>query len=440
MLATEELIAENAQCERLAEHIDRVAARVPLYREIAARSSPGDRGCDSGQLERVPFITKEDIRRGFPRNFLGPDVELENLLETGAVEIEHTSGTSEPRTPLLLPRGWWDEQERRALNLNAFISGLLAQNPDARRVTISSPICSGDLCFTGVPSANERTIGNTLFLSLSRFPFLWGEADLARMARETVEWQPLFLDVDPVYGVVFALYCERQGVKLPSLKFILCSYEFVSVVHRRVLERVFQVPVFNLYGSTETGHLLMEDEGGRMRPSLETAYFELHDFDSRLNGRRGSEPTKLVVTTLSNEYMPLMRYRIGDLAECRREPYETSYVVHGRAADAFVSGNGRRVTTWQVDQCFEGISGIAHYQLIQRHNAPWLLRFVPSQQGPADGEPSALCERLTDMLELDIRVEVQATNALLAESSGKFRLCYPALNDSNRGSHACVSI
>ncbi len=440
MLATEELIAENAQSERLGEQIERVAARVPLYREMAARSSPGERGCAPGQVERFSFITKDDIRRGFPQNFLGPDVELEKLLETGAVEIEHTSGTSEPRTPLLLPRGWWDEQERRALELNSFVSGLLVQNPEARRVTISSPVCSGDVCFSGVPSASERTVGNTRFLSLSRFPFLWGGADLARMARETLEWQPLILDVDPVYGVVFALYCERQGVKLPSLKFIVCSYEFVSVVHRRVLERVFQVPVFNLYGSTETGHLLMEDERSRMRPSLDTACLELHDFDSHLNGRRGSEPTELVVTTLTNEYMPLLRYRIGDLAECRRGPYETSYILHGRAADAFVSGNGRRVTTWQLDQCFEGISGIAHYQLIQRHNAPWLLRFVPSQAGPADGEVPALCARLTDMLELDLRVEVQATNALLPESSGKFRLCYPALNDSNRGSHARVSI
>jgi len=68
------------------------------------------------------------------------------------------------------------------------------------------------------------------------------------MAAEAVEWQPQFLDVDPVYGVLFALYCERRGIRLPSLRFILGSYEFVSVVHRRILERVFGVPVFNIYG------------------------------------------------------------------------------------------------------------------------------------------------------------------------------------------------
>ena len=161
----------------------------------------------------------------------------------------------------MLGRGWWAEQEERALRLNPFVAAVLDEFPGARRVTINSPVCSGDICYTGVPSRDDRTLGNTLFVSLSRFPFLWSEADLARMAAEAADWQPQFLDVDPVYGVAFALYCEQRGLRLPSLRFILCSYEFVSVTHRRILQRVFGVPVFNLYGSTETGHLLMERAG-----------------------------------------------------------------------------------------------------------------------------------------------------------------------------------
>ena len=176
--------------------------------------------------------------------------------------MEQTSGTSEERTPLLLGRGWWAEQEDRALRLNPLVAAVLDEFPQARRVTINSPVCSGDIRYTGVPSRADRVVGNALFVSLSRYPFLWSEAELERMAAEAAEWQPQFLDVDPVYGVVFARYCERRGIRLPSLRFILASYEFVSVVHRRILERAFGVPVFNLYGSTETGHLLMENERG----------------------------------------------------------------------------------------------------------------------------------------------------------------------------------
>ena len=143
---------------------------------------------------------------------------------------------------------------------------------------------------------------------------------------------------------------------MPSLRFILGSYEFVSVAHRRILERVFGVPVFNLYGSTETGHLLMEVGRGEMRPSHETALLEVLNTDAQ-------GISELAVTTLTNDFMPLIRYRIGDLVERHERPYYTSYLVHGRAKDAFVAADGRRVTTWQIDQCVADVPGIAHYQL-----------------------------------------------------------------------------
>ena len=199
------------------------------------------------------------------------------------------------------------------------------------------------------------------------------------MAAEISDWSPQFLDVDPVHGARFALYCEQHGLKFPSLKFILCSYEFVSVVHRRILARVFGVPVFNLYGSTETGHLLMENERGEMKPSYDTAFLEIVDADARGIG-------ELVVTTLTNDYMPLLRYRIGDLARtvaiALREsisPFTVAPATRSRRSD------GERVTTWQVDQCFAGANGIAHYELRQNENGDCVLRFVPDGAG-ADGK------------------------------------------------------
>ena len=302
---------------------------------------------------------------------------------------------------------------------------MLDEFPEARRVTINSPVCSGDIRYTGVPSRADRVVGNALFVSLSRYPFLWGEAELARMAAEAVEWQPQFLDVDPVYGVVFALYCERRAIRLPSLRFILGSYEFVSAAHRRVLERVFGVPVFNLYGSTETGHLLMEVGRGEMRPSLETALLEVLN-----TGAQGI--SELAVTTLTNDYMPLIRYRIGDLVERHERPYYTSYVVHGRAKDAFVAVDGRRITTLQVDECLADLPGIAHYQLGERANSKWLLRFVPDVTAPTVSETEELRRRLTRLLGVSDKLAVEQTDLLAPESSGKFRLGYPARTESAR--------
>lgn len=413
MLATPEWIEEAAQRDALSTRLPGWLARVPLYRDRLA----GAGLASPVPLSRLPTITKRDIRHNFPYNFLGNTAVLEALLDEERIELEHTSGTSEERTPLLLELGWWTRQERRALQRNRVVANALAGHP--RRVTLASPVCGGEICYTGTPSRADRAVGDSLFLSLSRHPFLWGDADYERMVDEALEWSPGFLDVDPVYGVQFARYCERHDVRLPGLRFILASYEFVSGVHRRILERVFGVPVYNLYGSTETGHLLMEDEHGRMTPSYETAFLEVLDGDPQGRG-------DLVVTTLTNDYMPLIRYRIGDLVEPRPEGPRTDWRVHGRARDACVRPDGQRVTTWDVDQCFAPTPGIAHYEL--RHTAPraWLLRYVPDHDGPSSAQARELQARLTDLLQA-ASVILQPVDALLALSSGKFQLLHPGL-------------
>jgi phenylacetate-CoA ligase len=316
---------------------------------------------------------------------------------------------------VIFGRGWWNAQEERALRLNGFIAHVLDEHSHARRATITSPACNGLTCPTVWMSREQRMFENALFVNLARIPFLLGEAELAHMAAEIAGWSPQFLDVDPVHGTRLALFCEQHGIKFPSLKFVLCSYEFVSVVHRRILERVFGVPVFNLYGSTETGHLLMENEAGEMKPGYDTAFLEIVDADVRGIGH-------LVVTTLTNDYMPLLRYRIGDLAEWHVQPYGNHFTVHGRARDALTAHDGQFVTTWQVDQCFAGVSGIAHYELRQGETGDCVLRFVPDGNGPTENESRHVTSRLEALLQLSGELKTEAMPVLVPAPSGKFRL------------------
>jgi phenylacetate-CoA ligase len=417
MLATPELIRETAQVSQLAQLVPRWQ-NVPLYRDMLARvADHRDGHSDLTGFTRLPLITKREMRAGFPENFLGCDHSLDALLREKLVEVEHTSGTSEERLPVIFGRGWWNEQEERALRLNAFVARLLAEHPNARRATINSPACNGLTCPTVWQSRAHRTIGNTLFVNLARIPFLLSDADLARMVSEIAEWSPQFIDVDPVHGARFALYCERHGLRFPALRFVLCSYEFVSVVHRRVLERVFGVPVFNLYGSTETGHLLMENERGEMKPCYDNAYLEIVEADNQDVGG-------LVVTTLTNDYMPLLRYWIGDLAQRHGLPQGTVYTVHGRARDALSTPGGERVTTWQVDQCFAGEGGIAHYELRQNQAGECRLRFVPDGSGPTADQLSGVTERLEALLKPPGGIETESMQVLVPSPSGKFRLTH----------------
>ncbi len=408
MLATTEIIREWMPHTRLQELLPRWRA-VPLYREALARASCP--GADFDCFHRLPLMAKPEMRENFPHNFLPAGQTLESLREQNLIELEHTSGTTSERLPVIFARGWWDEQEHRALRLNAFVAGILDEFPKARRVTITSPACNGLTCPTVWMSREQRVVGQALFVNLARIPFVISEAELTRMAAEMTEWQPQFLDADPVHAVWFALFCERRGIKFPSLKFILCSYEFVSVVHKKILARVFGVPVLNLYGSTETGHLLMENTQGEMQPSHGTAFLEIVHPDARGIG-------DLVVTTLSNDYMPLLRYRIGDLAA----KHGTNYVVHGRAKDALIAADGSRVTTWDVDQCFEDADGIAHYEIRQSEDGACVLRFVPAATLPTEETLRGITSRLEALLQPRSGIPVEAMTTLVPAASGKFRL------------------
>jgi phenylacetate-coenzyme A ligase PaaK-like adenylate-forming protein len=387
----------------------RVEKLLPRWRELAIYEALPL----SGDFAQLPLITKADLRRDFPRNFLRPDQDLDALVAQGEVELEHTSGSSEERTAVLFGRGWWNRQEQQALRLNSFVGSVLDEYPHPRRATIVPPVCNGLVCFSNWASKSSRTVDATLFINQARIPFLNTEDELARMAAEVAEWSPQFLDLDPVHGAWFALYCERRGLKFPSVKFILCSYEFVSVVHRRIIERVFGVPVLNFYGSTETGHLLMEDDAGEMKSYPENVYYEVINQDERGIG-------DMIVTTLTNEIMPLVRYRVGDLVEAVAGG--ESYLVHGRSRDALLRADGQRVTTLDIDRCFAGVSGIAHYHLRQAESGVCHLQYVPDREKPGDAELNGLTARIREVLQLKTAIPVEAVNKLPPLTSGKFRL------------------
>jgi len=408
VLATPELIREDAQLARIKKLLPRWRD-VPLYHAAW-----------TGDFFRQPLIGKRELRENFPHNFLLPGQDLDALLASKSVELEHTSGSSEERTAVLFGRGWWNEQEARVLRLNSFVGQMLDAHPDARRASLVPPVCNGLVCFSNFMSKAERTVGTTLYANQARIPFLLTEADFARMAAEILEWSPLFFDLDPVHGAWFALYCERNGIRFPSVKFILCSYEFVSVVHRRILQRVFGVPVLNLYGSTETGHLLMENECGEMQASLENVFYEIVEPDA---GGVGS----LVVTTLTNDVMPLVRYRVGDLVERCERPYTTEYFVHGRARDALWRSDGQRVTTLEVDRCFAEAEGILHYQLRQDENdGNCHLQFIPDREPPTVETLNRVTTQLQDLLQVERALTTEQVKLLPPLTSGKFRLTYRA--------------
>lgn len=383
---------------------------VPFYERPDWAEALADQEVSLGDL---PRISKQELREHSPEGFLPRRFTLADLTAAGLIEEESTSGTSGASVRVIFGRTWWAEQEARALRQNPTLRQFFGAEPAARRAVFTTPGCSGVSCFARWLNVEQRTQGATLYVNQDRIPFSLTEAKLAKMAEETAAWAPAFLDVDPVHGMWFALHCERHGLRFPSLRFILTSYEYTSVVHRRILERVFGVPVINLYGSSETGHLLVETAGGVSVPSSETATLELVDRDTRGVGQ-------FLVTTHTNPYLPLLRYAIGDYAERSG----SGYIVHGRLRDALRRVDGSVATTRQVDALFADLSDVAHYQ-VRQHADGQLEVFLMPVRADADltASSSLLQTRLRSLLGGTVAVR---TGVLIApEDSGKFRLTVP---------------
>ena len=361
----------------------------------------------SPRLTDLPRITKSQLREHSPEGFLPFGLDLETLLARGLIEEESTSGTSGASVRVVFGQTWWAEQELRALLRNPYLAECFGNRTSLRRAVLTTPGCSGVSCYNRWLNLEQRTLGDSLFVNQSRIPFTLGEDKLAVMADEVAAWAPAFLDMDPVHGAWFALHCERHGRRFPSLRFILSSYEYTSVTHRAIMERVFGVPVIDLYGSSETGHLLIETDNV-MRPSPETALLETTASDG---------VGELLVTTLTNPYLPLLRYEICDYVERVAD----GYLVHGRKRDALRDAEGRIVTTRQVDATFAHVAGIAHYQLRQQPDGSAHLSLLPERAGDELVSAQAMLkERLT--LLLGAPVTSASVTLLTPEDSGKFRL------------------
>jgi phenylacetate-coenzyme A ligase PaaK-like adenylate-forming protein len=151
------------------------------------------------------------------------------------------------------------------------------------------------------------------------------------------------------------------------------------------------------------------------KPCLKNVYLETVE-----SGQAGIG--SLVVTTLTNDIMPLVRYRTGDLAQRLDQPSGTHYIVHGRTRDVLHRADGQRITTWQADQCFAGAGGFAHYALRQCNDGRCHLQFIPAGSGPDQPVLRQVTEKIRELLQSREPVTVERVKILPPLPSGKFRL------------------
>ncbi len=155
----------------------------------------------------------------------------------------------------------------------------------------------------------------------------------------------------------FARYIDQKKLTIYSPKAIMSSAEVLYPHMRELIERVFQAPVFNRYGSREMGDMACEcTQHNGLHISMPTHYVEVirEDGKEALPGEMGH----IVVTGLTNYAMPLIRYRTGDLGMWAENSCDCGCAwpllqsIVGRAPDALSTAKGDRVHAYYFNQLF----------------------------------------------------------------------------------------
>ena len=97
-----------------------------------------------------------------------------------------------------------------------------------------------------------------------------------------------------------------------TLRAICVAGELLTQSKKELIERLWNCKVYNLYGTTETGNLAATCKKGNLHISSDHFFLEVLN-PKTLEPLPLGETGILVVTTLTREAMPLIRYNLGDM-------------------------------------------------------------------------------------------------------------------------------
>jgi len=271
------------------------AGRVPFYARLLGDASIGPAEIRTlGDVSKLPFTSKKDLRGGYPFGFLAVPLREVRRIHT-------TSGTTGKPTVVgytAKDLSNWAELIARNLTMVGLGEGDVFQN------MVNYGLFTGGLGFhygaelmglTVVPSAT----GNT-----------------RRQIEMIEDFGVTAIHCTPSYAMHLAEVAGEMGAALGTLKVGCFGAEPWSEATRGELERRLGVSAFDSYGISE-----MYGPGVAMECPEKDGLHIWHDsylveiIDPATGETLGPEEKgEMVITPLVKEAMPLLRYRTGDVA------------------------------------------------------------------------------------------------------------------------------
>ncbi len=290
---------EQLQLERLQATLNRVYRNVAFYRKRFREIGfvPEEDLTDLGDIKRLPFTTRDDVSDSYPYEMFA--VPLREV-----VRVHTSSGTSvNPRVVGYTKR---DLRTWAQLTARVLAAGGVTHD-DVIQVTFAYGLLTGGL---GIHYGAERLGASVLPTSVGR---------TERQIKIMQDFRTTVLVTTPTYALVIADRMEELGVdpKRLNLRYAICAGEpWTEAMRREIEERLF-VKATDNYGISEVmgpgvaGECL-EQSGMHVQED----HFLLEVIDPNTGEECApGELGELVLTTLTKEAFPVIRYRTGDL--CR---------------------------------------------------------------------------------------------------------------------------
>jgi len=405
------------QLERLQATLNRVYKEVPFYHRLFERASfnPEDFS-DLEEIRRLPFTTRDDLRENYPYNMFA--VPLREV-----VRILATSGTT--GEPIVVGYTKKDLQTLAEINARA-LKAMGVTKDDFLQITFHPGLFSSAF---GI-QAGAEAIGASVIPVHFEDPHK--QLKILRDYRTTV------LVCTPSYALWLSESLPSTGINPHALslkKIILCGEPFTEA-QREKLSNSFKVEVYNLYSLTEVfgpGIAFECSERKGLHFQEDFLLVEVIHPETAKPVEKG-EMGELVITTLTKEAFPLVRYRTGDLVILKEEPCSCGFPssiltssILGRRDDV-VMVRGIKFYPAQIEEVIRELAGIPlEFQLVLERMGGLEevnLNLVPGSELFSDSylEQENLRKRLEERLYLVLNLPIRVRfveKASLEKRDGK---------------------
>ena len=385
---------EGLQLERLQSTVRRVAARVPFYQQkFAELDVKPDDIRSLADLRRLPFTTGADLRANYPTGLLA--VPLDE-----ALRLHTSSGTTGKPKALFFSRQ--DVDRAAELCARSFVMTGIT-NRDIFQNMMSYGLFTGAL----VTHYGAEKIGCLVIPA--------GPGNSERQLMLMQDFRTTFIHLTPSYALYLADFLERSGVQPRrdlALRKAFVGAEPYTEETRRKIEEGLGLDVYNSYG-------LSEMNGPGVAFECEHKHgmhlWEDHFLMEIINPRRGDpvsdgESGELVLTTLSREAMPLLRYRTRDITSFIEEPCPCGRThrrlgrITGRS-DEMLIVRGVNIFPQQIERVLMATRGIGRNYQIQLEGLDEMTVRVELAEAGFDGRVEHLTQLQSQIAE-KLRAEI----------------------------------